>query len=87
MKDLIVPIKIPNSVNLSDITEDYSGIIICFKKGKSVGYISYYFQDWYYLSSIDQENLSYDADSLPNLVNHLINEGVCDSFKVIEFVQ
>lgn len=87
MKDLIIPINASNTVNLSDITEDYSGIIICFKKGEAVGYIAYYCPDWYYLSSIDQKSSNYDECSLPNLVNHLINDGVCDSFKVIEFVQ
>lgn len=87
MKDVIIPIKIPNTVNLSDITESYSGIIICFKKGETVGYISYYLGEWYYLNGIDQENSDYNMDSLSNLVNCLINDGVCDSFKVIEFIQ
>ena len=86
MKDVIVPIEIPNTVNLSDISEYYSGIIICFKNSKAVGYIAQYYGDWYYLNSIDQEDTKCDADSLPALVKQLINNGVCDSFKVVEFV-
>lgn len=40
MKDLIIPNKVENAINLSDITHNFEGLIIAYKGTEAAGYIN-----------------------------------------------
>lgn len=86
MKDLRLPIKSDSVMDLSEITSDFSGIIIGYKSNKPVGQILYYDGTWYFHTNINWDNYtSIQEYSLPELISRLIKDNKCNSFKVIEF--
>ena len=48
MKDLIIPTKKTDSIDISEITDDFDGIIIVYKDTNAIGYIQYVSGDWNY---------------------------------------
>lgn len=92
MKDLIIPNKVENAINLSEITEDFKGIIIAYNNDKAIGYIGCsdgewgtHNYTWGLMSSVLVYDYSYEEDSLNNLINKLLKDRICTNFKVIEF--
>lgn len=89
MKDLIIPNKSNESINLSEISQHFNGIIIGYNGSKAVGYIQYMADDECYVlfKSISNEvtfQISEDS-TLVEFINYLIDQHICTSFKVIEF--
>ena len=85
MKDLIIPTKKTDSIDMSEITNDFSGIIIVYKDTSPIGYIQYINGDWNYYDSIDGECLIESESTLYELVRNLISK-YSATFKVIEFI-
>ena len=85
MKDLIIPIKKTDSIDISEITDDFSGIIIVYKDTSPIGYIQYVSGDWNYYDSIDGECPISTEKTLYELITTL-NKIYNATFKVIEFI-
>ena len=85
MKDLIIPTKKTDSIDISEITDDYSGIIIVYKDTSPTGYIQCVSGDWNYYDSIDGECPIESESTLYELVRN-INSKYNATFKVIEFI-
>lgn len=89
MKDLIIPNKSNESINLSEISQHFNGIIIGYNGSKAVGYIQYIDNDDCYilLQSINDNDflLNSEDETIAGIINYLIDQKICTSFKVIEF--
>ena len=85
MKDLIIPTKKTDSIDISEITDDFSGIIIVYKDTSPTGYIQCVSGDWNYYDSIDGECRIESESTLYELVRN-INSKYNATFKVIEFI-
>lgn len=87
MKDLRIPIPSEQSVDLSAINPDFKGIIIGYKGSQAIGYIQYSDGTWYFMAYIDVEGSIEDDEILLDLISSLLKRGICDHFKVLEFVR
>lgn len=95
MKDIILPSETSDAIDLGAINEDTNGIIIPYKDEDAVGYIAYTYGEsypWALFNVIDNSiiakdalNNEYSSESLANLVNRIIKDGVADTFKLINF--
>nr|DAG87672.1 MAG TPA: hypothetical protein [Crassvirales sp.] len=95
MKDIILPSETSDAIDLGAINEDTNGIIIPYKDEDAVGYIAYTCggsYPWALFNVIDNSiiakdalNNEYSSESLANLVNRIIKDGVADTFKLINF--
>lgn len=87
MKNLVIPAKSKNEITISEICSDFNGLVIGYKGDKPIGYIQFYSNSWYFLTSIDSEdtNFEYYNASLISLINVLVEDNKCTNFKVIEF--
>lgn len=85
MKDLIIPNKIENAVNLSDINIDFKGLIIAYKNTEAVGYINWYDGNWNYSDSINYTDPLFVYDTLKDCIDDIVTEHNVTNFKVIEF--
>lgn len=85
MKDLIIPTKKTDSIDISEITDDFGGIIIVYKDTNPIGYIQYVCNDWNYYETIDGERSVASESTLYELVQN-INSTYNATFKVIEFI-
>lgn len=86
MKNLRLPEISDNSIDISQITESFSGIIVGYKNNKSIGVILYDNCNWFFFKTICLEG-DYECDtSLYQLIKYLIERQICTNFKVLEFV-
>lgn len=95
MKDIILPSETSDAIDLGAINEDTNGIIIPYKGEDAIGYIAYTCGEsspWALFNVIDNSiiakdalNNEYSSESLANLVNRIIKDGVADTFKLINF--
>ena len=95
MKDIILPSETSDAIDLGAINEDTNGIIIPYKGEDAIGYIAYTYGEsspWALFNVVDNtiivsDNLNndYSAESLANLVNRIIKDGIADNFKLINF--
>lgn len=87
MKDLRIPIPSDQSVDLSEINQDFKGLIIGYKEDRAIGYIQYCDGTWYFIVDINSEGSINDDEVLLDLIKSLVKRNICDHFKVIEFSQ
>lgn len=85
MKDLILPTKSKNSINLSEINPDFKGLIIGYYNNKPKGFFSFN-QYWFFSNNVNSESNSIKfGDTLYEVITELIREQICTNFKVIDF--
>ena len=85
MKDLRIPTPSKESVDLSEITAEFQGLVVGYNGNDAVGYIQYSDGDWGLFTDMHWENLQCGCESVVELINSLIRTGKCTHFKVIEF--
>lgn len=85
MKELRIPVPQDDIVEVSEISDDYKGIILCYNGEKAVGYIFHNYDTWYYNIDIDVEESMTDDDTLISLIKRLVQAGTCNRFKVVTF--
>lgn len=87
MRDIRLPETSDKSIDVSDINENTSGIILAYKYNKPVGLIGYDDDnnEWVYLDDITI-NCSYKRDeNLLALLRNVITSNYADSFKLVDF--
>ena len=85
MKNLTIPTKKEDSIDLSEITSDFKVIIIVYTDTNPIGYIQYVSSEWDYYESIDGECAVESESTLYELIQN-INLTYNATFKVIEFL-
>ena len=85
MKDLIIPDKVENAVNLTDIDVNFTGLIITYKGNEASGYINWYGDEWGYYTSMNSEDPYYTCNTLKECIDWIISTCNATNFKVIEF--
>lgn len=93
MKKLRLPENNDEYIEISQITEDFCGLIIGYKKGKPYGYIQYISENdmpgWVFVNNvcgnIVERTNDTIYDSLEDLVQYTHECYLIDEYKVIEF--
>lgn len=87
MKNIILPKNDSKDISISAIHENIKGVIICYKDNNPVGYINYDSDtsEWYYNETINIWTNDFFKNTLHDLITNLIDDNLCDSFKLIEF--
>lgn len=85
MKDLIIPNKVENVINLNDITINFRGLIIAYENTEATGYINWYDDRWFYTDSLNYENKYNFFTTLKECIDYVTEYYGVTNFKVIEF--
>ena len=84
VKTIILEERTSKTINLSEISEEFCGIIICYNTNIPVGFIVFDDPDWTFYNSISiQEFIHYNND-LSLLIKDLQSEGI-NKFEAIVF--
>ena len=85
VKTIILEERTSKTINLSEISEKFCGIIICYNTNIPVGYIVLDDPDWTFYNSISiQGFVHYNNDDLSLLIKDLQSEGI-NKFEAIVF--
>lgn len=86
IKDIIIPVKAQDKINLQDIDENAPGLILVYKESKLSGYINYNstLESWKYNCDIDDSGFFYETDTLKELIDLMLATNSY-TFKFLEF--
>lgn len=87
MRDIRLPETSDKIIDISDINENISGIILAYKYNKPVGFIAYDDEnkEWEYFDDITIDCSYKCNESLPILLKTIMSSNYADSFKLIDF--
>lgn len=87
MRDIKLPETSDKIIDISDINENISGIILAYKYNKPVGFIAYDDEnkEWEYFDDITIDCSYKCNESLPTLLKTIMSSNYADSFKLIDF--
>lgn len=87
MRDIRLPETSDKIIDISDINENISGIILTYKYNKPVGFIAYDDEnkEWKYFDDITIDCSYKCNESLPILLKTIMSSNYADSFKLIDF--
>ncbi len=87
MKEIVIPIKQENKIDLSEINKESNGIIICYNNAKNaVGYIQHNDDCWEFDNRICYAIGNHEyKKQLNDLIKLLIDKNIASSFQFIEF--
>lgn len=87
MRDIRLPETSDKLIDISDINEDISGIILAYKYNKPVGFIVYDDEnkEWEYFDDITIDCSYKCNENLSALLKTIISSNYADSFKLIDF--
>lgn len=91
MKELRFPeTENPSYIDISEITDEFSGLIIGYKNEKPVGYFQYLtdLETWYFMTSISDSNIDPNISEIRLLIEAIkigLKLKIFDKLKVIEF--
>ena len=89
MRDIRLPETSNKFIDVSDINENISGIILAYKYNKPVGFIGYDYEDkeWKYFDDINIDCSYKCNENLSILLKTIMSSNYADSFKLIDFGQ
>lgn len=87
MRDIRLPETSDKLIDISDINEDISGIILAYKYNKPVGFIVYDNEnkEWKYFDDITIDCSYKCNENLSALLKNIMSSNYADSFKLIDF--
>ena len=85
MRDIRLPETSDKFIDVSDITENISGIILAYKYNKPVGFIVYKDEEWEYFDDIAIDCSYKCNENLTKLLKAIMSSNYADSFKLIDF--
>ena len=87
MRDIRLPETSDKFIDVSDITEDISGIILAYKYNKPVGFIVYKDENnaWEYFDDITIDCSYKYNENLSKLLKTIMSSNYADSFKLVDF--
>lgn len=89
MRDIRLPETSDKFIDVSDINENISGIILAYKYNKPIGFIGYDNENnaWEYFDDITIGCSYEDNENLSKLLKAIISNKHADSFKLVDFEQ
>lgn len=87
MKKVILPSNVIDNIDLSEIDSETSGLLICYRGGKAVGYIVYEEDLWIFYENVNLEDPIAHGNSLYELVVDLTNNYYINDIQLMEFEQ
>ena len=89
MRDIRLPETSDKFIDVSDINENISGIILAYKYNKPVGFIVYDDEnkEWEYFDDITIDCSYKCNENLLALLKAIMSNNYADSFKLIDFKQ
>ncbi len=69
----------------SEITENYKGLLVCYKNEYPCGQILYDGDEWVYLTSAGINNYSYNEYTPHELVQKLLDDKIIDNIMFISY--
>lgn len=84
VKTIILEEQTSKTINLSEISEEFCGIIICYNTNIPVGFIAFDDPDWIFSNSINIQKLTNYNEDLSLLIEDLQSKGI-NKFEAIVF--
>lgn len=84
VKTIILEEQTSKTINISEINEEFRGVIICYNTNIPVGFIAFDDPDWTFYNSISIQEFTYYNDDLSLLIKDLQSEGI-NKFEAIVF--
>ena len=87
MRDIRLPETSDKFIDVSDITENISGIILAYKYNKPVGFIAYDNEnkEWEDFDDINIDCSYKCNENLTKLLKAIMSNNCADSFKLVDF--
>lgn len=87
MRDIRLPETSDKFIDISDIDDSTSGIILAYKYNKPVGFIAYDDEnkEWEYFDDITIDCSYTCNESLPILLKTIMSSNYADGFKLVDF--
>lgn len=84
VKTIILEEQTSKTINLSEISEEFCGIIICYNTNIPVGFIVFDDPDWIFYKSINIQGCEHFNSNLSLFIKDLQDEGI-NKFEAIVF--
>lgn len=85
MKDIRLPETSDKVIDVFNINENISGIILAYKYNKPVGFIVYKDEEWEYFDDITIDCSYKYNENLSKLLKTIMSSNYADNFKLIDF--
>ena len=85
MKDIRLPETSDKVIDVFNINENISGIILAYKYNKPVGFIVYKDEEWKYFDDITIDCSYKYNENLSKLLKTIMSSNYADSFKLVDF--
>ena len=87
MRDIRLPETSDKVIDVFNVNENISGIILAYKYNKPVGFIVYKDEEWEYFDDITIDCSYKYNENLSKLLKTIMSSNYADSFKLIDFGQ
>ncbi len=87
MKDIRLPETSDKVIDVFNINENISGIILAYKYNKPVGFIVYKDEEWEYFDDITIDCSYKYNENLSKLLKTIMASNYADNFKLVDFGQ
>ena len=87
MRDIRLPETSDKVIDVFNINENISGIILAYKYNKPVGFIVYKDEEWEYFDDITIDCSYKYNENLSKLLKTIISSNYADNFKLVDFGQ
>lgn len=85
MRDIRLPETSDKVIDVFNVNENISGIILAYKYNKPVGFIVYKDEEWEYFDDITIDCSYKYNENLSKLLKTIMSSNYADSFKLIDF--
>lgn len=85
MRDIRLPETSDKVIDVFNVNENISGIILAYKYNKPVGFIVYKDEEWEYFDDITIDCSYKYNENLSKLLKAIMSSNYADSFKLIDF--
>ena len=85
MRDIRLPETSDKVIDVFNVNENISGIILAYKYNKPVGFIVYKDEEWEYFDDITIDCSYKHNENLSKLLKAIMSSNYADSFKLIDF--
>lgn len=85
MRDIRLPETSDKVIDVFNVNENISGIILAYKYNKPVGFIVYKDEEWEYFDDITIDCSYKYNENLSKLLKTIMSSNYADSFKLVDF--
>lgn len=85
MRDIRLPETSDKVIDVFNVNENISGIILAYKYNKPVGFIVYKDEEWEYFDDITIDCSYKYNENLSKLLKTIMSSNYADNFKLIDF--